>query len=73
MKNQYHIKIKECCASCQHREVLNDGTRLCKKVGLIVEQKFKCRQWQMSDGLKKAGHQTGAVVRHLETKEIIIK
>ena len=73
MKNQYHIEIKECCASCQHREVLNDGTRLCKKVGLIVEQKFKCRQWQMSDGLKKAGHQTGAVVRHLETKEIIIK
>ena len=73
MKNQYHIEIKKCCASCQHREVLNDGTRLCKKVGLIVEQKFKCRQWQMSDGLKKAGHQTGAVVRHLETKEIIIK
>ena len=73
MKNQYHIEIKECCASCQHREVLDDGTRLCKKVGLIVEQKFKCRQWQMSDGLKKAGHQTGAVVRHLETKEIIIK
>ena len=73
MKNQYHIEIKKCCASCQHREVLNDGTRLYKKVGLIVEQKFKCRQWQMSDGLKKAGHQTGAVVRHLETKEIIIK
>ena len=73
MKNQYHIEIKKCCASCQHREVQNDGTRLCKKVGLIVEQKFKCRQWQMSDGLKKAGHQTGAVVRHLETKEIIIK
>ena len=72
MKNQYHIEIKEGCASCQHREVLDDGTRLCKKVGLIVEQKFKCRQWQMSDGLKKAGHQTGAVVRHLETKEIII-
>ena len=73
MKNQYHIEIKECCASCQHREVLNDGSRLCKKVGLIVEQKFKCRQWQMSDGLKKAGHQTGTVVRHFATKEIIIK
>ena len=72
MKNQYHIEIKKWCASCQHREVLDDGTRLCKKVGLIVEQKFKCRQWQMSDGLKNAGHQTGAVVRHLETKEIII-
>lgn len=72
MKNQYHIEIKECCASCQHREVMDDGTRLCQKVGLVVEQKFKCHLWELNDGLKKAGHQTGAVVRHFATKEIII-
>ena len=29
---------------------------------LKVEQKFKCKQWQMSDGLKNAG-KGGGVVR----------
>ena len=72
MKNQYHIEIKACCASCQHREVQDDGTRLCRKVGLVVEQKFKCHLWELNDGLKNAGHQTGGVVRHFATKEIII-
>jgi hypothetical protein len=36
-----------------------------------VEQKFKCKQWQMSDGLKNAG-KSGGVVRLMETKEIVI-
>ena len=72
MKNQYQIEIKACCASCQHREVQNDGTRICSKVGLIVEQKFKCRQWEMSDGLKIAGLQTGAVVRLKGTQIVLI-
>jgi len=72
MKNRYHIEIKECCASCQHREVQNDGTRICSKVGLIVEQKFKCSQWEMSDGLKIAGLQTGAVVRLKGTQIVLI-
>ena len=35
MKNQYHIEIKKCCASCQHREVQDDGSRLCRKAGLV--------------------------------------
>jgi hypothetical protein len=38
---------------------------------LKVEQKFKCKQWQMSDGMKNAG-KGGGVARHKETKEIVI-
>jgi hypothetical protein len=38
---------------------------------MVVEQKFKCKQWQMSDGLKNAGKGGGAV-RNIETKEIVI-
>jgi hypothetical protein len=38
---------------------------------LKVEQKFKCKMWQMSDGLKNAG-KGGGVVRLRETKEIVI-
>jgi hypothetical protein len=37
-----------------------------------VEQKFKCKQWQMSDGLKNAG-KSGGVVRLIGTTEIVIR
>ena len=70
--NDHYVRVKKWCASCQHREVQNDGTRICSKVGLIVEQKFKCSQWEMSDGLKIAGLQTGAVVRLKGTQIVLI-
>jgi hypothetical protein len=37
-----------------------------------VEQRFKCKQWLMSEGLKNAG-KGGGVVRLKVTAEIIIK
>jgi hypothetical protein len=37
-----------------------------------VEQRFKCKQWLMSDGLKNAG-KGGGVVRLKGTTEVIIK
>ena len=70
--NAYHIKVKKICASCQYKECMGDGTRVCQKMGLIVEQKYVCRQWEMADGLKNAGLQNGGVVRLRETKEIVI-
>jgi len=72
VKNQFYIEIKECCASCKHKECMSDGTRVCQKMGLIVEQKYKCRQWEMADGLKNAGLQNGGVVRLRKTRETII-
>lgn len=70
--NPYHVKVKVCCASCQHKEVLKDGSRCCNKTKQTVEATDVCQQWQMSDGLKKVGLQTGAVVRLVGTQEIII-
>ena len=61
--NAYHIKVKKICASCQHKEVLRDGTRVCQRMGLKVEQQYLCSQWEMSDGLKNAGLLSGGVVR----------
>ena len=69
--NAYYIKVKKICASCQHRCVKKDGTRVCALMMLKVQQMFKCRQWQMSDGLRNAGKGEG-VVRLRETKEIVI-
>ena len=61
--NGYHIWVNKICASCQHKEVLRDGTRVCQKMTLKVEQRYLCRQWEMSDGLKNAGLLSGGVVR----------
>ena len=56
----YRVRVRKWCASCQHKEVENDGTRICTKMQLKVPRDFVCPKWQMSDGLKKAGMQTGA-------------
>ena len=71
--NAYHISVKKMCASCQFKEVENDGERVCKKMKLKVRQQFCCCHWQMSDGLKNAGLQNGGVVRLRGTQQVIIK
>ena len=38
--NAYHIKVNKICASCKHKECMGDGTRVCQKMGLKVEQKY---------------------------------
>ena len=70
--NAYHIKVNMICASCKHKEGMSDGTRVCQKMGLKVEQKYNCHQWEMADGLKNAGLQYGGVVRLKGTQEIVI-
>ena len=55
VKNVYGVKVKRCCASCQHKCIRKDGSRVCAQMIIIVEQHFKCKQWQMSEGLKNAG------------------
>ena len=71
VRNAYGVKVKRCCASCQHKCIEKDGTRVCAQMMIKVEQKFKCKQWQMSDGLKNAG-KSGGVVRLKGTQEVII-
>ena len=63
VRNAHYCKIKKCCASCQHKCIESDGTRVCAQMMLKVQQKFKCKQWQMSDGLKNAGKCNGKVKR----------
>ena len=70
-RNAHGEKVKRCCASCQHKCIESDGTRFCAQMLIKVEQKFKCKQWQMSDGSKNAG-KSGGVVRLIGTQEIII-
>ena len=68
--NVHHIEVKVCCASCQHKEVENDGSRVCQEMELKVTQGFVCPKWQMSDGVENAG-MSGGVIKKLT--EVIIK
>ena len=72
VRNAHGVKVKRCCASCQHKCIESDGTRVCAQMMIKVEQKFKCKQWQMSDGMKNAS-KGGGVVRLIGTTEVIIK
>jgi len=73
VRNAHGVKVKRCCASCQHKCIEKDGTRVCAQMMIRVEQRFKCKQWLMNDGLKNAGLQNGGVVRLEGTAEVIIK
>ena len=53
--NDFGIKVKRCFASCQHKCIDNEGIRFCAVESKNVSQKYKCKKWQMSDGLKMAG------------------
>ena len=55
VRNERGVKVRRCCASCQWKEIEADGTRVCRLMKQIVDQKSRCKKWQMSDGLKNAG------------------
>lgn len=67
VRNAHGVKVKRCCASCQNKEIDLEGNRICKLMQLKVEQKFRCKDWQMSDGMRNAGLPNGGVVRLKET------
>ena len=64
------LPFEQLAVLCHEGEKL--GVKLARQMMVKVEQKFKCKQWQMSDGLKNAG-KGGGVVRLKGTTEIIIQ
>ena len=51
--NMHGVSVKKCCASCQHKGIEADGTRVCTKMMLKVKSDFCCGLWQMAYGLKR--------------------
>ena len=52
--NDHYVRVKKWCASCEHREVDEEGTRICKLMQLRVKGDFVCPRWQLSSGLQNA-------------------
>ncbi len=53
VQNLHGVTIRKCCASCQHKGIEADGTRVCTKMQLKVKSDFCCGLWQMAYGLKR--------------------
>ena len=60
-RNCMGIKVKKCCASCQHKCVNKDGSRLCALTMQRVNPYFKCPKWEMMEKLHNAGLGNGNV------------
>ena len=63
MRNQHGIEIRKCCASCQHKCTDTDGRRICGLMQIVVEQKFDCPKWELTEGQQNAGRSGGKVKR----------
>lgn len=72
VRNMYGIKVKKCCASCAFKDYNPDGIRICGLDKEEVAARFRCKKWEMTDGLKKAGR-GGGVVRDIVTKEVVLQ
>ena len=53
VRNLHGVTVKRCCASCEHKGIEADGTRVCGKMLLKVRPGFCCGLWQMSYALKR--------------------
>ena len=69
VRNNRGTKIKKCCASCGLR-FYNEGLRHCTIHGVTVDATDQCTEWQMSEGMEKAGIGTGTV-RDIATKRVV--
>ena len=47
------MEVKRICASCKHKNIEYDGTRVCTKMELKVPQQFHCKLWEMAEGLRR--------------------
>ena len=62
MKNQYGIEVKECCASCRHKDLTRLlSARFCSLHQKKVKPREGCKQWEMSEQMQAAGLSGGKV------------
>lgn len=55
-RNTYGIRVRQCCASCAHKDLTRAvSRRFCMVSEKYVEPHHVCDSWQMSEQMKKAG------------------
>ena len=72
MKNKYGIEVKECCASCKHKDLTRlISSRFCLKRHKSVKPKSHCQQWEMSEQMEAAGSGRGMVKKKAYLKYVL--
>ena len=54
-RNKYGIRVRACCASCQLKEITQEGKRICTHHRCNVDALDKCRHWLMAEVLQGIG------------------
>ena len=72
MKNQHGIEVKECCASCRHKDLTRlISSRFCLQHQKKVKPRECCEQWEMSEQMEAAGSGRGKVKKKAYLKYVI--
>ena len=55
--NDFGMAVRKCCMSCAHKELTRlNQVRFCKLIKEEVDKYDVCKDWEMSEGLQKAGY-----------------
>ena len=71
-RNQHGIEVKECCASCKHRDLTRLMlARYCTQHQKKVKPRECCEQWEMSEQMEAAGSGGGKVKKKAYLKYVL--
>ena len=72
MRNQHGVEIKECCASCKHKDLTRLlSARFCSLHHKKVKPRECCKQWEMSEQMQAAGLSGGKVKQKAYLKYVM--
>ena len=72
MRNEHGIEIRECCASCKHKDLTRLlSARFCSLHQKKVKPREGCKQWEMSEQMQAAGLSGGKVKKKAYLKYVL--
>ena len=72
MRNEHGIEIRECCASCKHKDLTRLlSARFCSLHQKKVKPRECCKQWEMSEQMQAAGLSGGKVKQKAYLKYVL--
>ena len=72
MRNEHGIEIRECCASCRHKDLTRlMSSRFCLLHQKKVKPRGHCKEWTMSEQMEAAGSGGGKVKKKAYLKYVL--
>ena len=72
MRNSHGVEIRECCASCKHKDLTRlISSRFCLQHHKKVKPRECCEQWAMSEQMEAAGSGRDKVKKKAYLKFVI--